>query len=163
MVISLEQIFITLLAQSLAILLYLLFLFMKVAWLDFDSTFVIRIQFEMKAAYLSVNSPMQVIALKDIIRPPQRENFNDVYMVYELMDTDLHQIIRSSQPLTDDHCRVGTTTISFNICLSLSTKLKDLKLMVWFMYSPLLFCCLGWVDILDKIELGINTLDRKLR
>lgn len=47
-----------------------------------------------------------MIAVKDIIKPPQRENFNDVYIVYELMDTDLHQIIRSNQPLTDDHCRV---------------------------------------------------------
>nr|GEW39004.1 mitogen-activated protein kinase homolog MMK2 [Tanacetum cinerariifolium] len=46
-----------------------------------------------------------VIALKDIIRPPLKENFNDVYIVYELMDTDLHQIIRSNQPLADDHCR----------------------------------------------------------
>ncbi|XP_017981724.1 PREDICTED: mitogen-activated protein kinase homolog MMK2 isoform X2 [Theobroma cacao] len=46
-----------------------------------------------------------VIAMKDIIRPPQRENFNDVYIVYELMDTDLHQIIRSNQALTNDHCR----------------------------------------------------------
>ncbi|XP_011023289.1 PREDICTED: mitogen-activated protein kinase homolog MMK2 [Populus euphratica] len=47
-----------------------------------------------------------VIAIKDIIRPPQTENFNDVYIVYELMDTDLHQIIRSNQQqLTDDHCR----------------------------------------------------------
>ncbi|KAI4311474.1 hypothetical protein MLD38_036367 [Melastoma candidum] len=46
-----------------------------------------------------------IIALKDIIRPPQKENFNDVYIVYDLMDTDLHQIIRSNQPLTDDHCR----------------------------------------------------------
>ncbi|KAH7577974.1 hypothetical protein JRO89_XS01G0322500 [Xanthoceras sorbifolium] len=48
-----------------------------------------------------------VIAIKDIIRPPMRENFNDVYIVYELMDTDLHQIIRSHQELTDDHCRNG--------------------------------------------------------
>ncbi|MED6148540.1 Mitogen-activated protein kinase 11 [Stylosanthes scabra] len=46
-----------------------------------------------------------VMSIKDIIRPPQKENFNDVYIVSELMDTDLHQIIRSSQPLTDDHCR----------------------------------------------------------
>ncbi|KAH9731827.1 mitogen-activated protein kinase 4 [Citrus sinensis] len=46
-----------------------------------------------------------IIAIKDIIRPPQRETFNDVYIVYELMDTDLHQIIRSHQDLTDDHCR----------------------------------------------------------
>jgi len=32
-----------------------------------------------------------------------RDKFNDVYVVYELMDTDLHQIIRSSQPLTNEH------------------------------------------------------------
>ncbi|XP_027080013.1 mitogen-activated protein kinase homolog MMK2-like [Coffea eugenioides] len=44
-----------------------------------------------------------VIAIKDIIKPPNREAFNDVYVVYELMDTDLHQIIRSDQELTDDH------------------------------------------------------------
>ncbi|KAK7274333.1 hypothetical protein RIF29_15417 [Crotalaria pallida] len=46
-----------------------------------------------------------VMSIKDIIRPPQKENFNDVYIVSELMDTDLHQIIRSNQPLADDHCR----------------------------------------------------------
>ncbi|XP_078441851.1 MAP kinase 4 [Wolffia australiana] len=46
-----------------------------------------------------------IIAIKDIIRPPRRENFNDVYIVYELMDTDLQQIVRSNQPLTDEHCQ----------------------------------------------------------
>ncbi|KAF8670036.1 hypothetical protein HU200_051227 [Digitaria exilis] len=46
-----------------------------------------------------------VISIKDIIRPPRRENFNDVYIVYELMDTDLHHLLRSNQPLTADHCQ----------------------------------------------------------
>ncbi|WJX60282.1 Mitogen-activated protein kinase 4 [Trifolium repens] len=46
-----------------------------------------------------------IIAIKDIIRPPQTDSFNDVYIVYELMDTDLHQIIRSNQPLNPDHCK----------------------------------------------------------
>ncbi|KAF3649638.1 Mitogen-activated protein kinase 4 [Capsicum annuum] len=46
-----------------------------------------------------------IIAIKDLIRPPKKEAFNDVYIVYELMDTDLHQIIRSEQPLTNDHCQ----------------------------------------------------------
>ncbi|CAF2042858.1 mitogen-activated protein kinase 5 [Brassica rapa] len=46
-----------------------------------------------------------VVIIKDIIRPPKKETFTDVYIVYELMDTDLHQIIRSDQPLTDDHCQ----------------------------------------------------------
>ncbi|PKA60429.1 Mitogen-activated protein kinase 2 [Apostasia shenzhenica] len=57
----------------------------------------------------SPNNPamvlLQVVAIKEIIRPPKRENFKDVFIVYELMDTDLHQIIRSSQPLNDDHCQ----------------------------------------------------------
>lgn len=48
----------------------------------------------------------QVIKIKDIIPPPEKENFVDVYIVYELMDTDLHQVIRSSQALTEDHCQV---------------------------------------------------------
>ena len=43
-----------------------------------------------------------VIAVRDLMRPASRDA-NDVYLVYELMDTDLHQIIRSSQPLSDDH------------------------------------------------------------
>jgi len=47
-----------------------------------------------------------VIQIKDIMKPQNTvESFNDVYIVYELMDTDLHQIIRSSQPLSDDHCQ----------------------------------------------------------
>ena len=45
-----------------------------------------------------------VICLKDIMMPANL-NFKDVYLVYELMDTDLHQIIKSSQALTNDHCQ----------------------------------------------------------
>lgn len=46
-----------------------------------------------------------IIKVKDVLSPPPSEgmDFSDVYIVYELMDTDLHQIIRSSQTLTDDH------------------------------------------------------------
>lgn len=44
-----------------------------------------------------------IISLKDIMMPPVLRNFKDVYLVYELMDTDLHQIIKSSQLLTNDH------------------------------------------------------------
>ncbi|MCO5580864.1 hypothetical protein L7F22_034736 [Adiantum nelumboides] len=46
-----------------------------------------------------------VIAVRDIMCPTSRTLFNDVYIVYDLMDTDLHHIIRSSQTLTDDHCQ----------------------------------------------------------
>ncbi len=42
--------------------------------------------------------------------PPaaQADKFADVYLVYELMDTDLHQIIRSPQPLSDEHVQYFT-------------------------------------------------------
>lgn len=46
-----------------------------------------------------------IVAIRDIIPPPQREAFNDVYIAYELMDTDLHQIIRSNQALSEEHCQ----------------------------------------------------------
>ena len=35
--------------------------------------------------------------------PKTREGFNEIYVVSELMETDLAQIIKSNQPLTDDH------------------------------------------------------------
>ncbi|CAM8935920.1 unnamed protein product [Rhodiola kirilowii] len=46
-----------------------------------------------------------IIGLKDVMMPVQRRTFKDVYLVYELMDTDLHQIIKSSQTLSNDHCQ----------------------------------------------------------
>ncbi|XVE80852.1 hypothetical protein DITRI_Ditri15bG0014100 [Diplodiscus trichospermus] len=46
-----------------------------------------------------------VVAIWDIIPPPQRECFNDVYIAYELIDTDLHSIIRSNQALSEEHCQ----------------------------------------------------------
>ncbi|XP_021814026.1 mitogen-activated protein kinase homolog MMK1 isoform X1 [Prunus avium] len=46
-----------------------------------------------------------VVAIRDIIPPPRRDQFNDVYIAYELMDTDLHQIIRSNQALSEEHCQ----------------------------------------------------------
>lgn len=46
-----------------------------------------------------------VIALKDVMMSTHQTSFKDVYLVYELMDTDLYHIIKSPQPITNDHCR----------------------------------------------------------
>ncbi|XP_051153004.1 mitogen-activated protein kinase homolog NTF6-like [Andrographis paniculata] len=46
-----------------------------------------------------------VIKILDVIKPPDKADFNDVYIAYELMETDLHQIISSPQELTEDHCQ----------------------------------------------------------
>ena len=46
-----------------------------------------------------------VIGLKDVMMPVHKNSFKDVYLVYELMNTDLDHIIRSSQPLSNNHCK----------------------------------------------------------
>eukprot|EP00455_Lapot_gusevi_P000142 TRINITY_DN1005_c0_g1_i3.p1 TRINITY_DN1005_c0_g1~~TRINITY_DN1005_c0_g1_i3.p1 ORF type:complete len:288 (-),score=43.21 TRINITY_DN1005_c0_g1_i3:130-993(-) len=37
------------------------------------------------------------------MKPDSKETFEDVYLVSDLLDTDLHQIIASPQPLTNEH------------------------------------------------------------
>lgn len=49
---------------------------------------------------------VQIISIRDVIPPPTRRDFCDVYIATELMDTDLHQIIRSNQGLSEEHCQV---------------------------------------------------------
>jgi len=45
-----------------------------------------------------------VLGLVDILPPTGKlQDWKDVYIVSELMDTDLHYIIHSKQPLTDEH------------------------------------------------------------
>eukprot|EP00033_Pygsuia_biforma_P004856 GCRY01005324.1.p1 GENE.GCRY01005324.1~~GCRY01005324.1.p1 ORF type:complete len:476 (+),score=109.77 GCRY01005324.1:128-1429(+) len=44
-----------------------------------------------------------IVQIFDIMKPISFEEFHDVYLVTDLMETDLHQIIKSNQPLTDDH------------------------------------------------------------
>lgn len=39
----------------------------------------------------------------DILVPPSPEEFEDVYIVSDLMETDLHRIINSEQDLSLDH------------------------------------------------------------
>ena len=45
------------------------------------------------------------IIIKDIILSPPGNDFKDIYIVTDLMDTDLYRIVRSPQQLTDDHVR----------------------------------------------------------
>ncbi|XP_010541196.1 PREDICTED: mitogen-activated protein kinase homolog MMK2-like [Tarenaya hassleriana] len=46
-----------------------------------------------------------VISIKDVIRPYQKEKFDAVYIVYEFMPEDLHHVLKSDTPLKDDHYR----------------------------------------------------------
>ncbi|KAI9921737.1 hypothetical protein PsorP6_000132 [Peronosclerospora sorghi] len=44
-----------------------------------------------------------VITIVDLLPPLSLAQFDDVYIIADLMETDLHRIIYSRQPLTDDH------------------------------------------------------------
>jgi len=44
-----------------------------------------------------------ICTVLDVLPPRSIDTFEDVYIVSDLMDTDLHQIVRSKQALSDDH------------------------------------------------------------
>ena len=46
-----------------------------------------------------------LMQVKNIFMVGARENFKELYVVSELMETDLASTLRSSQMLTDDHCQ----------------------------------------------------------
>jgi mitogen-activated protein kinase 1/3 len=45
-----------------------------------------------------------IISILDILQPTSLEDLREVYLVQELMETDLHRVIRT-QTLSDDHCQ----------------------------------------------------------
>ncbi|KAI0068416.1 mitogen activated protein kinase [Artomyces pyxidatus] len=45
-----------------------------------------------------------IISILSIVKPPSLDDFKEIYFIQELMQTDLHRVIRT-QKLTDDHCQ----------------------------------------------------------
>jgi len=44
-----------------------------------------------------------IVGLRDLINPPEGTPFEDIYIVLDFMETDLHKIIYSKNELTDEH------------------------------------------------------------
>jgi serine/threonine protein kinase len=44
-----------------------------------------------------------IVEIKHILLPPQPREFRDIYVVFELMETDLHQVIKANDDLTQEH------------------------------------------------------------
>ena len=53
-----------------------------------------------------------IIAILDILQPTNLDDFKEVYLVQELMETDLHRVIRT-QTLSDDHCQYFIYQVCF--------------------------------------------------
>eukprot|EP00890_Picochlorum_soloecismus_P000303 jgi/Picsp_1/1273/NSC_04754-R1_mitogen-activated protein kinase 2 len=44
-----------------------------------------------------------IVEIKHIMLPPSSRDFKDIYVVFELMETDLHQVIKANDDLTPEH------------------------------------------------------------
>ena len=66
------------------------------------SMFCLRTLREMKL--LRYFNHENIISILDIQKPRNYESFNEVYLIQELMETDMHRVIRT-QDLSDDHCQ----------------------------------------------------------
>ncbi|KAI3409558.1 Mitogen-activated protein kinase [Psidium guajava] len=44
-----------------------------------------------------------VVEIKHIMLPPSRREFRDIYVIFELMESDLHQVIKANDDLTPEH------------------------------------------------------------
>ncbi|XP_071691259.1 mitogen-activated protein kinase 9-like [Rutidosis leptorrhynchoides] len=44
-----------------------------------------------------------IVEIKHIMLPPSRREFKDIYVVFELMESDLHQVIKANDDLTPQH------------------------------------------------------------
>lgn len=81
-----------------------------------------------------------IVEIKHIMLPASRRKFKDIYVVFELMESDLHQVIKANDDLTREHHQ-----------FFLYQMLRALK----FMHTgPILFICfeseigLCWLDVL---------------
>jgi mitogen-activated protein kinase 1/3 len=54
--------------------------------------------------FADIGTKPQLITILDICKPKSFEEFKEVYVVQELLETDLHRVIRT-QDLSDDHCQ----------------------------------------------------------
>ncbi|XP_020223860.1 mitogen-activated protein kinase 20 isoform X2 [Cajanus cajan] len=44
-----------------------------------------------------------IVEIKHVMMPPSRRDFKDIYVVFELMESDLHQVIKANDDLTKEH------------------------------------------------------------
>lgn len=58
---------------------------------------------EYLAHYLEFFKHDNLIGLVDILRPEARTGYTDIYIITDLMETDLHRVIYSRQELSDEH------------------------------------------------------------
>ena len=66
---------------------------------------LVSIHFQTLIFFIEFFDHENIIGLVDVQKPPAQTGFDDIYIVTDLMETDMHRVIYSRQDLTDDHCQ----------------------------------------------------------
>lgn len=100
-----------------------------------------------------------IISIFDIQRPDSFENFNEVYIIQEMMQTDLHRVI-ATQQLTDDHIQyfIYQTLRAVKVLHGSNVIHRDLKPSNLLINSncDLKICDFGLARIADSKEMNPN-------
>eukprot|EP00983_Pelagomonas_calceolata_P039698 1137298-Pelagomonas_calceolata.AAC.8 len=56
-----------------------------------------------RAPPLVLSGCADVVEIKHVLLPPDPRTFKDIYVVFELMESDLHTVIEANDDLTHDH------------------------------------------------------------
>lgn len=62
-----------------------------------------------------------IVELKHILLPPSSRNFKEIFLVFELMESDLHQVIKINHDLTPEHLQyfLYQARMGSRLCLAL--------------------------------------------
>ena len=63
-----------------------------------DETRILR-----EVKLLRVLKHPDIVEVKHIVLPPNPREFKDIFVIFELMETDLHQVIKANDDLTHEH------------------------------------------------------------
>ena len=63
-----------------------------------DATRILR-----EVKLLRVLKHPDIVEVKHIVLPPNPRDFKDIFVIFELMETDLHQVIKANDDLTQEH------------------------------------------------------------
>lgn len=63
-----------------------------------DATRILR-----EVKLLRVLKHPDIVEVKHIVLPPNPREFKDIFVIFELMETDLHQVIKANDDLTHEH------------------------------------------------------------
>ncbi|TKY49260.1 Mitogen-activated protein kinase 19 [Spatholobus suberectus] len=68
-----------------------------------DCPFVCRVCYGAEVKLLRLLRHPDIVEIKRIMLPPSKREFKDIYVVFELMESDLHQVIKANDDLTREH------------------------------------------------------------